>query len=313
MTMDKQARYIDYLVKLAAQNPCEGIVEEPRAFYDVVRMATTTARPVRSNEGVFFNGEKYPILLTHMLAFLRPSYDLTPVVGEDEALIQRVGMRLVFDDSFYENAQFQALPLWHNVVATGNPSIQRAHASFTLDRPLILASRNSLDVRVNLALTPGSPRRAEVAFRGVGLMSQQPLVLSAFADLDDEGTVQLSPEGFRNLRAEPVALTDMSVMLSAENLEPADVGDLRLLNVNIRTIGGGTQSDFYQGPSDPPFPRMPAYLLGKTTGRCITHRFPGDGVRLEPGQSFYAELLPLTTDVENLDVALAFHGSIFVT
>lgn len=305
-------RYIDHLVKLAAKNPCEGIVEEPRAFFDVIRTPSTLTRSVRSNAQTFQNGERYPILLTHLTAFIRPGYQ-GEELGDDEALVQRVGMRLVSSNSFYQNADFQALPLWHNVVSTGNPTLQRAQASFTFDRPLILASQNSLDVRVAYAQTPTSPRRCEVVIRGVGLLSQQPTVIGGAVEIEDQGTLSFSPELFRNLRMEPIALTDMSLLVTAEEDELGSVGDLRPLSIAIRSIGGGTQAEFFVGPSDPPWPRMPAYLLGKTTGRCIVHRFPGDGVRLEPGDSFYAELVALDTTAQGIDVALATHGSIFVT
>jgi hypothetical protein len=304
-------RYIDHLVKLAEKNPCEGIVEEPRAYFDVIRLPDQTRLPVRSNPQVFENGERYPVLLTHLLAFVRPNY--TTNEGFDEALIQRVGMRLVFDNSFYQNADFQALPLWHNVVATGNPTLQRSHACFTFDRPLILTSRNSLDVRVNLSDTPTSARRCEVAFRGTGLLSKQPIVLAGSVDLENQLVVTIPLDAYRNLRAEPIALTDMTVLLTSESSDADAVGDLRPLNIAVRTVGGGTQAEFFIGPSDPAWPRMPAYMLGKTTGRCIVHRFPGDGVRLEPGQSFYAELSPLDSTAYDIDVALSTHGSIFVT
>lgn len=307
-------RYIDHLVRLAEKNPCEGIVEEPRAYFDVIRLPDQTRLPVRSNPQVFENGERYPVLLTHLLAFIRPNY-VDNVTGFDEALIQRVGMRLVFDNSFYQNANFQALPLWHNVVATGNPTLQRSHACFTFDRPLILTSRNSLDVRVNLAESPAvnTTRRCEVGFRGVGMLSKQPVVLAGYIDLADQSVQVLPFDSYRNLRAEPIALTDMTVLLTPDSVLPDAVGDLRPLNIAIRTIGGGTQAEFFIGPSDPAWPRMPAYLLGKTTGRCIVHRFPGDGVRLEPGASFYAELTPLDATAQEVDVAIATHGSIFVT
>ncbi len=312
---ERERRYIDYLVELAAKNPTTGIVEEPRAYYDVIEILADS-RPAYSTPGVFQNGERFPVVLTHMTAFVRPTFDESPPAGFNEEAIQKIAMRIQWDDTFYQSSLFVDLPSWANVVNTDNPTLSRANVAFQLERPLILPSRDSLDIRVALEdPTVDGARRVALALEGTGLLSQRPYLFSASRDLTNTNVAQLDPEQFRNGGSEPVALTDLVAQVGAEAEDPIGRGDIRYGAVNIRVIGNGTQADFFQGPAVPALtlPYMPMALLGKTVGRAVCHRFPGDGLRVEPGNSFQVQLQGLDSSVTGLDVALALHGTLFVT
>lgn len=310
-------RPIDHLVDLAKTNPVGGIVEEPRVFFDVIRLPASTTRTQRSGALAFVNGENFPIVFTHLLSFVRPYEGDDGVVGSDEAIIERIGLRLERDGQVYQNIELQPAPLWHNVVATGNPAISRGHATWTLDRPLVLPMRGALDVeaaRTDISLAPDVTFPVGISFRGTGLLSGQPVVLGTQADLGAT-KVTLDAEALRNPRAEPIAITDFTVW-TAPPAGQDGLGDLRLVNLSIKTVAAGTGRDWLQGPEAPGSGgrnRCPAYLLGQTAGRCITHRFPNVGIRLEPGDRFYAEAVAFDDSAYDVDLALAVIGTIFVT
>lgn len=313
---DSFPRYIDYLVWLSSQNPREGVVEEPRAYYDVM---TTLAnqRPVRSADGVFYNGEKYPVVITHLTAAVLPTYDSSPPVGFDQKLIQQIGMRLVFDDTYYQQHEFLALPNWHSEVATGPSEIARGSSHYEFDRPLILPSRDTLLVETSLLDATSVPasvtRRLSCSFKATGLLSQRPYILQSAVDRSDETKTAFLTSDFQNGGSEPIAVTDMTFSVSAESSDAVGLGDIRIADVNVRVVGNGTQSRWFQGPDDGAFaPRMPTVLLGKTTGQCVVHRFNGEGVFLEPGRSFYAEVSSLATAADSAQLALAAHGTLLV-
>lgn len=298
-------RTIDYLVKLAQQSAAQGIVEEPRVYYDAVRLLPNQ-RVVRTQDGLFANGEQFPVELTHFTFALR-----NPEV--DETLLQKVAFRIVFDGSYYQSNQFIAAPNWHTEVNAGAPVLSRAVSCYTFDRPLILTSRNALEVRVRLQNVPttGQTRRVEVTFKGTGLLSNQPYVFSGFKDLANALEGNIDPDRYRNGGAEPIALTDMTVFCSAETESVSGLGDIRECLVQVRSIIDGTQSDFFQGPTAPVLAPMPAVLLGKTVGRCAVHRLASP-IDMLPNRSFYVEAIGLDAEADDLEVLIAAHGSILV-
>lgn len=311
-----QERYIDHLVQLAAQNPCEGILQEPRGYYDVLPVFPSTTQSVFNNDAPFMNGEKYPVMITHMTAALRPDFDASPAAtGLNDEDIQRMGMRMVWDDTYYETDQFLALPNWHNRVATNASSLGRSSSHYVFDRPLILTSRDSLAVQVQLLDAPASGhRRVEVCFEGTGLLSMRPYTFSAFVDLTTEVSTILDTERFINGGSEPIALTDMTMFVSAESTDGSGQGDIRQAALSVRVIGNGTQAAFFQGPNDPTIALlMPAPLLGVTTGRAIVHGFPGEGMRMEPGDSLRIEAIAFDGTAVGLQLAVALHGYLTVT
>lgn len=313
---DSFPRYIDYLVWLSSQNPREGVIEEPRAYYDVM---TTLAnqRVVRSADGVFYNGEKYPVVITHLTMGILPTYDSSPPVGFDQKLIEKIGMRLVFDDTYYQQHEFLSAPNWHNVVATGPSEIARGNSHLQFDRPLILPSRDTLLVETSLLDATSDPdnvtRRLSCAFNATGLLSQRPYILQSSLNRSSETKTAFLTSDFQNGGSEPIAITDMTFSVSAESTDAVGLGDIRIADVNVRVVGNGTQSWWFQGPDTGGFaPRMPTLLLGKTYGQCVVHRFNGDGVFLEPGRSFYAEVTSLDSAADSAQVALAAHGTLLV-
>jgi hypothetical protein len=118
------------------------------------------------------------------------------------------------------------------------------------------------------------------------------------------------PTQLRNNGAEPVALTHMTLsqpgFTASEGDDPPVPqfigGNIRLLDVQIRQQGNGTNADWFRGPSVPTFrPRCPAGLLGYNGGRSVVHRLPGDGFIWEPGDGIVPQLRAL---VENLQEAV---------
>jgi hypothetical protein len=309
----KHERYSEYMVELARRNPCAGVVREPRAYFDQITLLANQ-QPAYAHAGCFANGEKYPVRITHLTAAIVPSYDNSPVVGTDASVIQSAALRLEMGDAYYQAGTFQALPLWHNKVATGSVPLGRGAVSFVFDAPVILPTRDAIEVRVALRETPTAARRVEVAFEGLGVLSQRPYTFSGFVSLDGTAPTAIDIDRFRNNASEPVALTDMVVFGGAEADDPTGEGDVRVVEVNCRVVGNGTQADFFQGPSlaDFALPRIPAMLLGKTTGRAVVHRFAGDGLLLLPGSKVEAQAIALNSDAVGVQLGLALHGTLEV-
>lgn len=302
-------RYIDYMVKLAAQNVAKGIIEEPRAYFDAF---TLLPDGVVSNgdRNTFINGEQFPVRLTHATFFVRPDGE----GGLDMRQMQRMGVRFTFHDQYYMGREFKALPLWATKVVTGPQALTPAFSSYTFDRPVILSARDSLRVQVALESQPASPRRVSVSFTGIGLLSKRPYFLASEVELSNEAPVILDTVDFRNDGTEPIALTDMVLHCGAEVEDPVGAGDIRQLRVQIRQIGNGTGADWYIGPTSPvPLSQMPATLLGTTQGMAVVHQFPGDGLIWEPGEGIVVQGIALDQSAEGLDLAVGLTGYISLT
>lgn len=304
-------RYIDYLVKQAAHTVKQGIVQEPRAFYDLLTVNQLTL--TEGSPDVFVNGEKYPVIIRRATFALRP--DFNSGQGLDERALQAVGARFVFQDQYYQNRDFVAVPLWSNHVAAGPEATSRATSSQIFFRPLILSARDSLRVEVQLEPQPApiDPREISVSFNGTGLLSQRPYFLSGSVTLDSEQPTIIDPVNYRNDGSEPIALTDWTVHAGAADTSVTGAGDVREVRVGIRQIGGGTREDFFRGPIVPAaLVNMPASLAGVTKGRAVVHHFPGDGLYWEPGNGLRVEALALGAAADGLEVGIALHGSIVV-
>ncbi len=312
--IEPNQRYIDYLVKLAAKNVCDGVIEEPRAYFDVVTLNNEN-QVTEGNPDVFINNEQFPIRLTHMSAALIPDFAQTPTPGSfDERFIQRVGMRMTFHDQFYQSAQFVALPLWLNKCVAAADLVTQGSASVIFDRPLILSARDSMRVQVALGIAPTTPRLVSVSFTGTGMLSRRPYFFGGDRELANANPVLLPLTRYRNDGTEPIALTDMTVICGAEQDDPVGQGDIRFLNLQIRQVGNGTNADWYKGPSVPaPLARMPAVLNGYSTGRSIVHYFPGDGLIWEPGEGIDIDWRALDAQAEGLQVGVSLWGYISVT
>lgn len=303
-------RDIDWLVKLASKNVCEGVIEEPRVFWDEVTLLDTN-QVTRGNPETFVNGEQFPIRLTHASMAILPNFD--GAVGLDERFIQRVGVRLTFHDQYYMSRNFVPAPLWANkVVAAGDANTQ-GNSSLIYDRPNVLSARDSLRVIVQLNQVPtNGARLVSAAVTGVGMLSKRPYFFSDAVEINNVTQTQLDTSQFRNDGAEPVALTDMSLSCGAEVDDPVGQGDIRQLRVQVRQVGNGTQADWFAGPGAPIPDRCPAVLLGYGTGRTVVHRFPGDGLIWEPGERVILDMRALDASSEGLTVGFSLYGYVSV-
>lgn len=309
-------RDIDYLVALASKNIREGIIEEPRVYYDTfVLQADQIETP--SKPDIFINGEQFPVVITHMAAAIRPDYtQAVPNPTLDERYIQRMGLRLTFHDQYYQSRDFVPLPLWLNKVVAAGDLVTEGTSAWTLDRPFVLSARDSMRVTVALEAPNddlNDTRRATVSFTGTGMLSKRPYFLSQSVELSDTTPVVLPTQGFRNDGAEPVAITDMAVHLSGETNAASAQGDIRRVRVNVRQIGNGTQADWMEGPTVPaPLNECPASLLGVTSGRALIHRFPGKGLLWEPGEGVTMDAVALDPSVVDFELGVALLGYISV-
>ncbi len=303
-------RHIDYLVELASQNLENGVIEEPRVYYDVI----TLNQPSQVTEGtpdVFINGEQFPVRITHLSAAIRP--DFVGDTGLDERFIQRMGLRLTFHDQFYMSRNFVAVPLWLSKCVAAADLVTQGTSTWVFDRPVILSARDSLRIEVQLEEAPTTPRLVSVSFTGTGMLSKRPYFFSEDVELAGDGPIVLQTTQFRNDGAEPIALTDMAIHCGAEELNPVGQGDIRQLRLQVRQIGNGTQADWFQGPQTPaPLARMPAVLAGYSTGRAVVHRFPGKGLLWEPGEGITLDAQALDVSVQDLNLAVSLSGYIMV-
>lgn len=305
-------RYIDYMVRLAEKNLCNGIIMEPRAFFDVITLDDAN-RITNGSPDVFFNGEQFPIRLTHLSAAIVP--DFNAGAGLDERFVQRLGLRLTFHDAYYMSREFVPIPLWLNKQVSGPPLVTDGTSSATFDRPVVLSARDTLRIEGALQETPtNGPRLVSASFTGTGMLSGRPYFFSSERSVGDTLPFVFEAARFRNDGTEPVALTDMALTCGAELNDPVGQGDIRQLAVNIRQVGNGTQADWFQGPTVPlSLTRMPSVLNGYTTGRALVHRFPGVGLLWEPGEGLTLAGLPLDASAQGLQLGISLWGYITVT
>jgi len=308
-------RNIDYLVALASKNVREGIIEEPRAFYDTFTLQADQVETV-SHPDVFINGEQFPIVLTQLSAAIRPTFATQPPNPTlDERFIQRMGLRLSFHDQYYQSRDFVAVPLWLNKVVAAADLVTQGSSAWTFERPFVLSARDSLRVEVALESAPAAnnTRRVTVSAMGTGMLSKRPYFLSSSLELDSVVPRIMPTQGFRNDGAEPIAITDMAIHCGGESQAPVGQGDIRQLRLNVRQIGNGTQAEWLQGPTVPvPLAQMPAVLAGYTSGRAIVHRFPGKGLLWEPGEGITIDAVALDPTVVGFELAVSLSGYISV-
>lgn len=336
-------RNIDRLVKLAAKNIDKGVIEEPRVYYDVI---TLTQPPEGSLPGdvsvgdpdAFINREQFPVRITHLSAQLLWKSVSGTIVGLDESKIQGAGLTLRHHDEYYMSPQFLPVPQWANAYVALSPAITMSSVTWEFPTPVILSARDSLRVEVATVLNLQdyfpegelvSGIQASVAFTGTGLLSGRPYFFGASVELPNEvGMKRLfNPSQLRNNGAEPVAITNMTLsqpgftVTDEEDAQQYIGGNVRLLDVQVRQQGNGTNADWFRGPVIPVArPRCPAGLLGFNGGRSVVHRFPGDGLIWEPGDGIVPQLRAI---VENLqesvgevevmpDIALSLMGYVSI-
>lgn len=290
----------EHLVKLGKYNVCEGREYEPRLFYELFTFPLGR-QVVFSEDGVFKNGNEWPIRITHILAAMRPAVSIpSPAVAPnqgDERLIQRYGLRIKGHDTFYMSDLFTPFPLWHNVESGVSDSVLRGTSVWKFDQPWPLASRDTIQVDVQLqnAPTANTNRRVGITFHGYGDKSKRPYQFPSYTTLTDVTSTQLPVDNLRNAGGEVVWITEMEVFCSAENTASNPAGDISQLLLSIRHLGSGTQRPWNIGPTVVVLPRAPALLYGPSMGRAIVHRLPKGGWLWQPDEGVQPEIFSFDT------------------
>lgn len=300
-------RHIDYLVELAAQNVCKGVIEEPRVLYDTITLLAD-GQTSEADRSSFINGEQFPLRITHLLSYMR-----TASVNVDERSMQRVGLRLMFHDQYYMSRNFVPAPLWSNKIVSGVAPLSAGFVSYTFERPVILSARDALRIDAALESAPLYPRRVNVSVTGVGLLSKRPYFMSSELSLSTTAQGNFDTADFRNDGAEPIALTDLVAHCGPPEQDAVGQGDIRQLRIQIQQIGNGTNAHWFAGPVAPPLPQCPALLFGITQGRAIVHKLPGDGVLLEPGEGLIPQAIALNAVVEGAEIGFSALGYMSLT
>jgi len=304
------------LVKLASGHLEKGIIHEPRAFFDVVEL-NPVGHETAGHSEVFSNGEQFPIRLTHLTATLGLyTQEVQQPTIQDELLIQRVGMKLLFHNQAYMNPEFLPVPLWGNKVVATAPQVSFGTSGWHFDVPFVLSQRDSLVVSVqSVDENPPSAVVATVTFTGIGYVSGRPYILTGHRELLTGAETGLPTTSFRNDGGEPIIVTDMTTNLSSPIDDDSPVGDGRGLLLNVRQAGNGTNAQWFQGvvSTTPPIPNMQSTLLGVTSGRAVVHEFPGDGLIWEPGEGIDLRAQGLTANPPDAFLHVALLGYITVS
>lgn len=308
--------YTDYVVRLGADHIRQGVINEPRIYWDeIAQNPASNTILTEGTPGVLVNGEQFPIRLTHLMAGVR--FIAQDASVDDTAGIQRIGLRMVYHDQFYMNPQLLPLPVWANKqIAMPTPQgFGNSHWDFVANgQPFVLSARDTLTVTVQLQLAPQPDTTipVNVIFTGIGALSRRPYLLNGSVDLADVNETDLSTVDFRNDGSEPIVITDMVANIGGQS-DAAPAGDIGRLRFNVRQIGNGTGARWFSGPAVPvAIPNMPAVLAGVTSGRGVVHQFPGDGLIWEPGEGITIQTQ--STIVGNQSVlVLGLAGYIMVT
>lgn len=326
--MDSQD--IDRIIETANHNIANGVIQEPRVFFDEIEISADGLVSFGSPDA-FRNGEEYPIRIRWMTAGLRWLAIDGSTVTADERLIQRVSARFTYHGHDYMRREFVPLPLWHDVPVAAGVSLERGHSAWRFDRPFILSARDSMLIRVKLDASPtaSNNRPITVGLTGFGLDSRQPYFRSATVNAEDDSTLTLNTDLFRNDGEEPIVMTDMTLHTGAESQAQNPQGDIRISRLSIQQLGNGTNANWIQGPNEAangtsPGPDLvPSQLLGCRSGRVIVHDWPptpdkpDGGLYWEPGEGLQVEV-QAPEDLAGQGVSapvlvLALIGTIIVT
>ena len=324
MTLSKEQ--LDRVILTANRNLADGVIEEPRVFFDEIQLAND-GESVYGSADAFRNGEEYPIRIRYMTCAMRYLGAATsPVVVQDERDIQHVGLRFNFHGQDYMRRAFIRAPAWHDVPVAAGPLLTQAQSTMRFDRPFILSSRDSMRVRVQLDVTPtDGTRTTTVAFTGYGLDSRRPYFKAAELDLANTTIRQLNTAFFRNDGNEPIVMTKMTVFCGAESTAQNPQGNIRIARVQINQLGNGTQAEWFQGPSTDitgllAGPQLcPAVLLGTQAGRSVVHRWPplvdspDGGLIWEPGEGLQLECDFPAAQADDQVLIIALIGTIIVS
>lgn len=327
--------YEAYLQKLADGNVTNGVLYEPRAYFDMIPLGASPEQFFGHPE-VFRNGEEFPVIITHMTATLS-LLDQDAASVNDERLVQAVGMYMKFHEQYYMNppqtfevviggaftgVQLSApLPTWINTQVATSDVTNRGATSWRLPRPNILSVRDTLRVEVMTPYPVNGTRYVTVGFMGIGILSRQPYFLSGTAEIEGAGTtLQIDTEQFVNDGVEPILLTDMTCNVQPESGDPNAIPDARSIFLRVRQIGNGTGADWFQSPLNFIVPgtgvTLPTSMCGVSNlatknGRAVVHEFP-KAVIWEPGAGLDIAVQSLDARPEAMSVQVALLGYIAV-
>jgi hypothetical protein len=312
------------VVQFASKNRGEGVLIEPRAYFDFLNYVDASndlaTQVWNTDPGSFTNGEQFPVRLTHFI--VSPNFKVatfgTDIVAQYVYLdaLQSVKLRIERYDEYYMNEFLINAPAWHNVNIAPPVGVGNALVTRTLPHAVVLSARDSFRVEcervpfgaiVGVSASDAEPLdtvtgsvAVTFTFTGVGMRSGRVYTWGDTLNFYPDGpSIQsFDPAQLQNVGGEPVAVTQMSfqvgpgepVSLPDQDLiGPASAPamfDTRLFRVGIKQQGNGTQADFQHGPTYPTeIRRMPLSLWGTDVGQSVVHQFPGDGLLLDPGQT----------------------------
>ena len=300
---------IDWMIREAERSLVEGTLYEPRCYFDLIQLAST-APPgpiVPGTTGAFTNTEQFPVRITRMT--VSPLFSVEQGGAQsvlDEQLLQQLALRLRVHDSYYQSRVPARIPLWQNELPTIPDVVAPGVSVWHFDRPLILSSRDTLQVIGQmLDRTSGDERTISVGFQGVGYITRRPYYLEGSADFTAAALrTNFDQAPYRNDGSEPIVIHTMVVRVSANALALDLTGDTRFGGLFVSQIGNGTNAPWIQPPPAAfanPFNAItmcPASLLGGDGGRALIHRFVGTGLVLEPGEG-------VDIDAQNLGVTIS--------
>jgi hypothetical protein len=276
-----------YLVKLAAGKVEKGILQEPRAYYDIFAV-NDDGTPTAGNAEIFRNGEDFPVMLKHVV-FGLGALSQDGKNTQDPRNIGFIGVNFRWHDQFYMNPSFNSAPSWGNVHNAGPQPIVVSTAAWKFPVPFIMSARDTLKIDCQALVSPpqDEPFQFQMNFNGIGMLSGRPYVLSGQVNLPDQQESALPTQYLRNDGGEPIVVVDGTANLSSPEGDLDPQADISQVAFNVRQIGAGTNAQWFQGPNNTGLPElMPAHLFGVTMGRVIVHKFPGDGMMLNPGEAF---------------------------
>ena len=333
------------LVQFASRNQGEGVLVEPRFYFDFLdfpTVATAAGQEIgNSDSDALKNGEQFPVRLTHLIFAPLPAMTNEGAMKRpSQAAIQDTFFRVERYGEFYMNERLIRGPAWQNKVVAPPTSMNNGIVTHRFAQPLVLSSRDSFKVELEQAFdfttvnfppytlstdvfSPDAttPVNITVQFTGLGFKSGRPYLYAGSARKSGAIWV-IDSSQLQNTGNEPVIITEMTVMASLVGTftpgeeqtnapQGTNLADARLFRIAVRQNGNGTQAWWFRGPVYPTaVHRMPLCLLGTDVNNAVVHKFPGDGLTLEPG-----ELLRVrgSSNTNTFPVAVAAAGYIMVT
>lgn len=298
-------RMKDWLVKAAKQIQLDGVLYEPRVYFDVFTVTSdlNSSQIVSgSPNNIFVNGEQFPVSIQWMTATMLPKLADEETLFGDPRLLQRIGLRVRYHDQYYMARTHAPIALWANTPNAAPDFVSPSTASWDFEQPFVLSARDSLQITVQadqdlaaLFTEGGAEATVSVSLHGIGLLSERPYFFSGKTVLTGTTSTNLPTTFFRNDGSEPVVIGGMvlNTFFSAPSGAAAVTLPASAIRVQCRQIGNGTNADWVQGPSPVFSSQVPAALLGAKTGFNMLHRIPGNGWQWRPGEG-------IEIDVTNL-------------